>query len=134
MKEHIVQAHSLESNTAERDRFLALRNGNGRAAWRRAIEALTGGLPTWAKRKPWANTIKFDAAAAVALYRAGGTSLRKVSELYGVAPMTLHYHLKKAGCTVGQQAQRPGGCTRTGVQPKSAPTRNHKVAHRATAT
>lgn len=96
--------HILENNNAERERFERTHDKTARAAWRRAMETATDGLPSWAARKPSRNPVTFDAAAAVALYRAGGTSLRKVADLYGVAPMTLHYHVKKAGGTASQRA------------------------------
>lgn len=43
--------HPLENDTLEAAHFQALRNPNGKAEYRRAVERLTGGLPTWAYRK-----------------------------------------------------------------------------------
>ncbi|MDO3506047.1 hypothetical protein [Ralstonia pseudosolanacearum] len=47
--------HPLEHNQAERDYFtnsVVHCGTSAAAAYRRAVEALTGGLPTWAQRKP----------------------------------------------------------------------------------
>jgi hypothetical protein len=41
--------HVLEGNTAESSYF-ARQNKNGKAAYRRAVTTLTGGLPQWAQR------------------------------------------------------------------------------------
>lgn len=41
-------SHVLESDAAEREYF-ERQSKNGSAAWRRAVRALTGGLPTWAR-------------------------------------------------------------------------------------
>lgn len=46
-----TQDHQLEHNAAERDYFAGI-GSNGQAAYRRAAEACTGAVPTWAKRKP----------------------------------------------------------------------------------
>jgi hypothetical protein len=40
--------HVLDGNTAESSYF-ARQNKNGKAAYRRAVTTLTGGLPQWAK-------------------------------------------------------------------------------------
>jgi hypothetical protein len=40
----------LEFDTVERDRFERLTHSNEKAQWRRLIEKLTGGLPTYARR------------------------------------------------------------------------------------
>ncbi|WP_144021299.1 hypothetical protein [Caballeronia sordidicola] len=42
--------HSLDENISERAYFLS-RNPNGRAAYRHAIQLMTGGLPVWARDK-----------------------------------------------------------------------------------
>lgn len=44
----------IENNTDERHYFgllKSVRNGEGAAAYRRAVQACTGSLPTWAQRK-----------------------------------------------------------------------------------
>lgn len=46
-----TQDHQLEHNTAERE-FFSRADAGGKAGYRRAAEACTGHLPTWAKRKP----------------------------------------------------------------------------------
>lgn len=43
-------AHPLEANTADRDYFQRA-NKHGKATYRRAVEACTGNLPTWATRQ-----------------------------------------------------------------------------------
>ncbi len=59
-----MQNHPLEHNTAERAYFNQTTGDyrSCRAAYRRAVEALTGSLPTWAQRakrgrKPKARSI-----------------------------------------------------------------------------
>ena len=86
----------LENNDAERARFLALSGTSERAAWRRAVEATTGNLPTWAERKRNGLRPSFDAAAAVARYRAGGVTLKEVAAQYGVTPQAIGHHARKA--------------------------------------
>jgi hypothetical protein len=44
--------HILEQDAAERSYFTTCTSTNAQAAWRRAVERCTGGLPTWAKRRP----------------------------------------------------------------------------------
>ena len=51
----IPQVHPLEHNAAERTYFtesLSRTSTMAPAAYRRAVEALTGSLPTWAQRQP----------------------------------------------------------------------------------
>ncbi|CAN7509217.1 hypothetical protein LJR290_003447 [Variovorax sp. LjRoot290] len=88
--------HPLESNIVERARFNAITSTSERSAWRRAVEALTGSLPSWAERKPKGQKPSFDVAAAVAMYRAGGVTLREVGERYGVVPEAIGHHVRKA--------------------------------------
>jgi hypothetical protein len=43
--------HPLEENLLERAKFNTYVSSNERAAWRRAVEATTGSLPSWAARR-----------------------------------------------------------------------------------
>jgi len=43
--------HPLEHDAAERSRFESTVNANVRAEYRRVVEKLTNGLPSWAERK-----------------------------------------------------------------------------------
>lgn len=43
--------HPLENDAAERKRFENTVNANVRAEYRRVVEKLTNGLPSWAERK-----------------------------------------------------------------------------------
>ena len=88
--------HPLESNLIERARFNAYVSSNERAAWRRAIELLSGSLPSWAERKRSGLRPSFPAAEAVALYRAGGLTLKQVAQQYGVTPQAIGHHVRKA--------------------------------------
>ncbi|TAM34135.1 MAG: hypothetical protein EPN61_17550 [Burkholderiaceae bacterium] len=89
--------HPLETNETERDYFLrASISSSERGAYRRALEATTGSLPSWAQRHPGGCPQTFDAAAAVALYRAGGLSLEYVGKRYGVSAQAIRYHVRKA--------------------------------------
>ncbi|MCL9849237.1 hypothetical protein RSP673_010480 [Ralstonia solanacearum P673] len=64
-----MKSHPLEHNTGERDYFEhSALHSNTAAAYRRAVEALTGSLPTWAQRK------------------AGGRPRKAVSRKYGGDP------------------------------------------------
>jgi hypothetical protein len=45
-----VRKHPLERNTLEYGYFFR-QHANGRAAYRRAVVAITGSLPTWAEQK-----------------------------------------------------------------------------------
>lgn len=56
--------HPLEHNTTEAQ-YLARQSSNGAAAYRRAIEATTGHLPTWATRQRAGRKKRFDADAAL---------------------------------------------------------------------
>jgi hypothetical protein len=88
--------HPLESNIVERARFHATTSTSERSAWRRTVEALTGSLPSWAERKPKGQKPTFDVAAAVAMYRNGGITLRQVGERFGVVPEAIGHHVRKA--------------------------------------
>ncbi len=88
--------HPLETNLIERARWHTLTDTSTRAAWRRVTEALTGGLPSWAERKKNGAKVSFDTAAAVAMYNAGGVTLRAVAAQFGVVPQALGYHVRKA--------------------------------------
>lgn len=88
--------HPLESNLVERARFHTITSTSERSAWRRAVEALTGSLPSWAQRKPKGQKPSFDVAEAIALYRAGGVTLRQLGERYGVVPEAIGHHVRKA--------------------------------------
>lgn len=44
--------HPLENDAEERVRFERITTTDVRATYRRVCERLTGGLPTWAFRKP----------------------------------------------------------------------------------
>ena len=87
--------HILEENLIERARWNTLTATTARASWRRAVEATTGGLPTWAARQRGGVPTTFDVAAAVALYRAGGLSLRAVGERFGVTAQAVRSHVLK---------------------------------------
>jgi hypothetical protein len=89
--------HPLENNLLERARFNATTSTSERAAWRRAVELLSGSLPTWAERKRNGLRPSFPAAEAVALYRAGGVTLKQVARHYGVTPQAIGHHVRKAG-------------------------------------
>ncbi|MDR5772146.1 MULTISPECIES: hypothetical protein [unclassified Caballeronia] len=56
--------HPLEHNTAEAE-YLARQSSNGAAAYRRAVEATTGHLPTWAKRSRAGRKKRFNEDAAL---------------------------------------------------------------------
>jgi hypothetical protein len=56
--------HPLEHNAAEAA-YLARQSSNGAAAYRRAVEACTGHLPTWAKRSRAGRKKRFDEDAAL---------------------------------------------------------------------
>lgn len=43
MAEHVLEGNTVESS------YFARQNKNGKAAYRRAVTTLTGGLPQWAK-------------------------------------------------------------------------------------
>lgn len=88
--------HVLEENLTERARWNVLTDKTARAAWRRAVELTTGGLPSWAQRKLKGIRPTFDVAGAVALYNAGGVTLREVADRYGVVPQAIGYHVRKA--------------------------------------
>jgi hypothetical protein len=88
--------HPLESNLMERARFNTITNSSERSAWRRAVEALTGSLPSWAQRKRKGQKPTFNVAEAVAMYQAGGVTLRQVGERYGVVPEAIGHHVRKA--------------------------------------
>ena len=88
--------HLLETNPAERDYFQRCGTSE-RAAYRRAVQACTGALPEWGQRLRGGVPATFDVAAAVALYRAGGLSLRAVGERFGVTAQAIRHHVTKAG-------------------------------------
>lgn len=88
--------HPLESNLVERARFHTITSTSERSAWRRAVEALTGSLPSWAQRKPKGQKPTFDVGAAVAMYLAGGVTLRQVGKRFGVVPEAIGHHVRKA--------------------------------------
>ncbi|WP_038754424.1 hypothetical protein [Burkholderia sp. ABCPW 111] len=56
--------HPLEHNIAEAE-YLARQSSNGAAAYRRAVEATTGSLPTWATRQRAGRKKQFDEDAAL---------------------------------------------------------------------
>ena len=87
--------HILEENLIERARWNALTATTARAAWRRAVEATTGALPSWAQRRRKGLRPSFDAAAAVARYRSGGVTLKQVAQEYGVTPQAIGHHVRK---------------------------------------
>ena len=88
--------HQLEDNLTERARFNVITDDKARAAWRRAVEALTNSLPTWAERKPQGQRPTFDVAAALAMYRAGGVTLKQVADRFGVTAQAIGHHVRKA--------------------------------------
>lgn len=87
--------HPLELNAAERERFLRMTD-KARAVWRRAIEACTNGLPSWAERGQQGLRPTFDVHVAVAMYRAGGVTLKQVADRFGVTPQAIGHHVRKA--------------------------------------
>lgn len=89
--------HPLENNIIERARFNATTSTGERAAWRRGVEAVSGGLPTWAARRRSGLRPTFDAAAAVTSYRAGGITLKALAARYGVTAQAIGHHVRKAG-------------------------------------
>lgn len=88
--------HPLETNTAERARFERMYDKAARAAWRRAIEVATAGLPTWAQRRAPGPSAGFDVTAAVAFYRAGGVTLKQVADRFGVSAHVIGHHVRRA--------------------------------------
>ena len=88
--------HPLENNLLERARFNATTSTSERAAWRRAVELLSGGLPTWAERKRKGLRASFDVAEAVARYRAGDITMKQIAQQYGVTPQAVGHHVRKA--------------------------------------
>ena len=88
--------HPFELNLLQRARFNTITSTSERSAWRRAVEALTGSLPTWAERKPKGQKPTFDVVAAVAMYNAGGVTLKEVGERFGIGAHGIGYHVLKA--------------------------------------
>jgi len=61
-----IAVHPLEHRTDEAEYF-ARQGENGKAAYRRAVEATTGSTPTWAMRgKPGRKRRKSDTSRSVA--------------------------------------------------------------------
>lgn len=86
--------HVLETNPAERDYFQRCGTSE-RAAYRRAVQACTGGLPVWGQRLRGGVPATFDVAAAVALYRTGELSLKAVGDRFGVTAQAIRHHVVK---------------------------------------
>ena len=90
-----MSVHQLDSNAAESGYFQRC-GSSERAAYRRAVQACTGTLPVWATRRRGGVSATFDVPAAVALYQAGGLSLKAVGERFGVTAKAIHRHVVKA--------------------------------------
>lgn len=127
--------HPLENNAAECAWFISYKHPNGRAGYRRAVELLTGSLPTWAARKPSGEASKIDTAQALHMLACGMTQ-KQVAGLFGVTADAVSKMVQSQGLRSSRvyRAARSGcGCASPHKRLKAArpaglctpPLRNH---------